>query len=554
MAQTIESYLVGLGFSVDQSGLQKFNQSLAQVGKTVATTVGNNSKGVIGDLFKMQFAITSAFAAVGVGAVGLVDKIAMFDQSMRLGALSAFMSKNGYQSMNVALQALGATIDQVAWDPELHARFLQLQQDQKAMMFGLGPDFEANMKNIRDLRFEWSRFTVELQYLSMGVVNDLFTKLGFGSGDLLSKFKRFNDYVIANLPHISDVIATDVVPVLKTLWRTLEDIGEVAKDAFLIFQNAVAIITGDDALKGTTLTFDSFAKTLEHVVNGVDALANAFLDLETAVLKLDFSKITGQDLGLLGGAALLTGTGRGLLGRGIGAVLGGGGAEAAAGGAALPLAAVAAGGVGVWALLQRREQIDAWMLNHFGFTGDVAGHGVPTASLNLPPGLVDAVKWNESRGHQFDKNGNVLRSSAGALGEMQLMPGTAAALGVDPMNEADNVRGGTMYLQQLFAKYHDVDKTLAAYNLGPGALDRLVRAHGASYLDYAPRETRDYVRNADARMAGAGAPGAGDITINVQVATNANPDDIGRAVASHVRVIQQQQNVSAQANVTGVHQ
>ena len=218
MSQTIESYLVSLGFSVKQPELDKFNASMEAAGKAVS----KNVTGIAGDLFKMQFAITSAFLAVGTASIAMVDKVAMADQSYRLLGLQMFMTKNAAQSMDISLKALDATIDQVAWDPELHARFLQLQADQKAMMQGLGPDFETSMKNIRDLRFEWSRFTVELQYLSMGVVNDLFTKLGFGSGDLLNKLQNLNAWLIANLPHISDAIATDIVPVLKPLWETLQ--------------------------------------------------------------------------------------------------------------------------------------------------------------------------------------------------------------------------------------------------------------------------------------------------------------------------------------------
>src|SRR5580658_9355228 len=116
MAQTIESYLVSLGFDVKTPELQKFNTALDNVGKTVE----KNTSGVIGNLFKMQFALTSAFLAVGAGVVGMIDKVAMADQSYRLMGLQMLMSKNAAQSMDIALKALGATIDQVAWDPELH--------------------------------------------------------------------------------------------------------------------------------------------------------------------------------------------------------------------------------------------------------------------------------------------------------------------------------------------------------------------------------------------------------------------------------------------------
>lgn len=64
-------------------------------------------------------------------------------------------------------------------------------------------------------------------------------------------------------------------------------------------------------------------------------------------------------------------------------------------------------------------------------------------------------------------------SSAGAIGVMQLMPGTAAELGVNPTNVTQNVKGGAEYLKSLLGTFHgDVSLALAAYNAGPGAVEQ----------------------------------------------------------------------------------
>ncbi len=63
-------------------------------------------------------------------------------------------------------------------------------------------------------------------------------------------------------------------------------------------------------------------------------------------------------------------------------------------------------------------------------------------------------------------------SNKGAIGLMQLMPKTAAALGVDPNDPVQNLEGGIRYISDLTDRYRgDVEKALAAYNAGPTRVD-----------------------------------------------------------------------------------
>jgi soluble lytic murein transglycosylase-like protein len=104
-------------------------------------------------------------------------------------------------------------------------------------------------------------------------------------------------------------------------------------------------------------------------------------------------------------------------------------------------------------------------------------------TIGVRPDLVRAVMQVESG---FNPNA---RSPKGALGLMQLMPSTIKQFGVkNPFNPIENVRAGVAYLRELLDRYQDNEElALAAYNAGPGAVDK----HGQSVPPY--RETQNYV-------------------------------------------------------------
>lgn len=108
------------------------------------------------------------------------------------------------------------------------------------------------------------------------------------------------------------------------------------------------------------------------------------------------------------------------------------------------------------------------------------------AKYALPAGLLDALVWTESRYNPLAV------SKAGAAGLGQLMPGTARELGVinrfDPL---ENLSAAAKYLRQMLDRFGVVHLALAAYNAGPGAVER---ARGVPRNGETPAYVRDVLR------------------------------------------------------------
>lgn len=118
--------------------------------------------------------------------------------------------------------------------------------------------------------------------------------------------------------------------------------------------------------------------------------------------------------------------------------------------------------------------------------------------------MLQAIESNESGGRQFGADGKPLTSSAGAVGIMQVMPGTgpeAAALAGLPWDEKRfrtdkdyNRALGVAYFNKQLETFGDPVVAAAAYNAGPGAVQKALKK-GGNWLEALPQETQDYVAN-----------------------------------------------------------
>lgn len=96
--------------------------------------------------------------------------------------------------------------------------------------------------------------------------------------------------------------------------------------------------------------------------------------------------------------------------------------------------------------------------------------------------------------HVESRGNHGATSHAGAMGFTQLMPLTAGDLKVNPRNPVENIKGGIDYLSRMIKTYNgDYEKAIAAYNAGPGNVNKAIRKGGENWRAHLPAETRTYL-------------------------------------------------------------
>lgn len=151
----------------------------------------------------------------------------------------------------------------------------------------------------------------------------------------------------------------------------------------------------------------------------------------------------------------------------------------------------------------KMQDLRNWMMpDNASITASNASYKQYLARLDqhfgLGSGTMGAI-WKQESSEQMYPH----RSSKGAIGAMQLMPDTAHQYGANPYNPVDSANAAAMYMQSLEKTYKgSIAKALAAYNMGPGALDEVLKAHPKDWQRYIPTETRNYLSNVAANNPG----------------------------------------------------
>jgi hypothetical protein len=235
--ETLKSYLVSLGFQVNNAEFNKMSQALTDMTKLVQTTTDSMLK----SFTVASVGIAGVMMTTTAAIAGMIDKVAQLDLEYQKLALHMYTSTENAKQFKIVTSAMGENINDIAWVPELSQRYTALMQQSKQME--TPGDAEAGVKKVRDIRFEFTRMKVEIMYGLQWIEYYLIKYLGGPLDIIENKLKSVNDWLTKNMPTWSEKVAgwitmfiqfttsitrlcSDTVDALESVWKSIGGSGQ----------------------------------------------------------------------------------------------------------------------------------------------------------------------------------------------------------------------------------------------------------------------------------------------------------------------------------------
>jgi hypothetical protein len=242
MLDVIKSYLVSLGFQVDNSSFGQTQQALKNMDKSVATFATSATK----QFALAGSAVTTFLVAANVGIAKYMDGLAKADLQNEMFAKRMWMSKESATAYKNAMSALSAEMQDLYLSPELLQRYTQLRKQAEQM--APVDEYSDQMKQIRDVTFEFQRMKLEITYATQWIGYYLYKYLEKPISEFKASMQELNDNISVDMPHWTKQVAQVVSWFtrlgiagawgIKTLLSALDDLSpktKVAGSAFLGF-------------------------------------------------------------------------------------------------------------------------------------------------------------------------------------------------------------------------------------------------------------------------------------------------------------------------------
>jgi hypothetical protein len=270
--ETIKSYLVALGAHVDENQFKKFFDKLDQAGKAVE----KHTEGMAKNYAKAGTAIVGALASVTLATAGLMDKVAQSDLSFQLYAMKMYLPVDTAKKLKIAVDALGHSFEEIAWNPELNKRYRDLINLQSQIMAAMPEGFEKSMRSIRDTGFEFTKLKVIAEYGLQMIGYHLTKYLAGPMGKLQDTLKKLSKWLVDHLDEWTAKIARGLAMIVQ-LFGDLVRFGGWALSLLERFWSSLS--KGQKAIVALAVAFELLSLT--------GPLGIAFAAISVFILLLD---------------------------------------------------------------------------------------------------------------------------------------------------------------------------------------------------------------------------------------------------------------------------
>lgn len=209
MSNILEEYLVSLGFQVNNAAFNQFNNTLRQAEGVVRLASTNMSRAMSTAAGVMVTSITG----VTMATAGLLHELGKTDLAYQKFALRMWLTNQSAKELKTTLDALGESIEDAAFIPELRKQFQELYVQGRQME--PPEDYAEYMRQVQSISFEFKRMKLEATYALQWIGYHLMKYLAEPIRSVKEALKTFNDYVTRNMPQWTEKVASALASIVN---------------------------------------------------------------------------------------------------------------------------------------------------------------------------------------------------------------------------------------------------------------------------------------------------------------------------------------------------
>lgn len=598
--ETIKDYLVRLGFDVDNNEFNKFKSALNDISSLVA----KNASEITTQYVNAGAAVVGTITTMVGAIVGLANKVADSDMAFQLFAQRMYMSNEMAKAFKITTDALGHSLNEIAWNPELRSHYFELMKEVREMQ--VPGNARETYEQLRSTGFEFTRLKVEAVSAIDWIVFHL-VKMNNGSlADFKGSLSFINNKIQHNMPQWTHNVAKFLNPFIVLGRDIALIIGGIFRAGSKLFDLLSSFWDKMESWQKNAIAFNGFLIALFSslmiggkfgaFLKGLTLITTALLLLDDAIAHFEGRPSHGMLAGLWDFAesiniyftkvilnAMIAWKhfqaaihGKESWGQAWTNLM----KDKAASNAEIDkvLADIRAEREkSKREIILQQQQAAGYLQPQVyevpqPFSGKLEGNALSridsyteqirkaAQKYGLSEELIKSVIYTESRGRHD------VVSPKGAIGLMQVMPGTAALYGVSSANLYDwrkNIDLGARILSDEIKAGGSITEGLKRYNAGGNWRAKAGAKLQSQTSDYANKVlgAYDYYnqrKNAASIPSSATSKGnvaikQGDVNVNVNVSSGASPDEIAKMTARRIREETDRNNLILSREFSGVY-